>query len=52
MLLICNTEEYVYTYIYIHPLFSLLKQGLSKMITKNIYMITNKKEYSKYIKSD
>ena len=34
---------------YMHSLLSFLKQGFSKIITKN--MITNKKEYSKYIKS-
>ena len=34
---------------YIHPLLSFLKQGFSKIVTKN--MIKNKKEYSKYIKS-
>ena len=44
-------ESYIHAYIhtYIHPLISFLKQGFSKIITKN--MITNKKEYNKYIKS-
>ena len=32
-----------------YPLLSFLKQGFSKIITKSI--ITNKMEYSKYIKS-
>ena len=38
---------------YIHPILSFLKNGFSKIITKNIYhIIANKWEYNKYIKSD